>query len=197
MTKLADASGAKPALRAELKRKRAALSTEEWTKLSLAIVSHVQRYLETMPASRVALYAPIEVRREVDVRPLDPWLRARGSSVAYPRMQEATAGFAWVHSPSALVTQARFAEPDASCPTVGPGELDVIVVPALAASRDGFRLGYGSGFYDRALSSFCPPATSLCVVFESQLQPQLPVATHDVACDVVFTERGIASKRGG
>jgi 5-formyltetrahydrofolate cyclo-ligase len=193
MTKLEDSIAVKPALRAALKRERAALEVAEWRDRSLTIVQHVQRYLEPTAARRVGLYAPMESRREVDVRPLDAWLRSRGAAVAYPTMQEGVLGFAWVRTPSALTTRSLFPQPDASCPRLAAGELDVIVVPALAATPTGFRLGYGSGFYDRVLHSFCPPATSVCVVFESQLRTVLPVDAHDVPCHVVITERGIAS----
>src|SRR5690606_20543081 len=106
-------------------------------------------------------------------------------------LRDATAGFAWVPSVSALTIRDKFPEPDASCPMLAPGELDAIIVPALAATRDGYRLGYGSGFYDRVLSTFCPPATSLCVVFESQMRMRLPVAEHDIRCHFVFTEHRV------
>jgi 5-formyltetrahydrofolate cyclo-ligase len=186
-----DSLSTKFELRTELKRRRSQIPAGEWAALSRTIVGHVERYLATSIVSRVALYAPIEVRREVDVRPLDAWLRARGAAVAYPIMRGDVVGFGWVHSPSALSTVANFPQPDASCETLAPGELDLILVPALAATPAGFRLGYGSGFYDRALSLFCPPATSLCVVFESQMRTELPIAEHDVPCHVVITEAGL------
>lgn len=181
----------KLALRAELRRARAALSSELWRASSAAIVEHLKGYFEANPASRVALYAPLEARREVDLRALDGWLRARGAQVAYPILRKSVVGFAWVPSLSALTLRDKFPEPDATCPMLAPGELDVIVAPALAATPSGYRLGYGSGFYDRVLGAHCPPATALCVVFESQMRTQLPIAAHDVRCHAVVTERGV------
>lgn len=191
MTKSNVQSLDKPALRAELKRERAALSVNVWTERSRAIVSHVERYLDSHPARRVALFAPSEPRREVDVRPLDVWLRARGTAIAYPVMRSDAMGFAWANLPSDAHQARTFWQPEPTSELLLPGELDVVLVPALAATSEGFRLGYGAGYYDRALSSFCPPARSICVVFELQLRANLPLADHDVACDVVITENGV------
>ncbi len=194
MTHEANPLMTKPALRAELRRARAALSEAQWQERSLAIVEHVARYVETTTASTIALYAPMVARREVDVRPLDGWLRARGCAVAYPFMRGATFGFACVRAASELGAESSFLQPSASSRALAPGELDLAIVPALAATPSGYRLGYGAGFYDQVLGSFCPPARSLCVVFESQLKDALPVDPHDVPCDLVITERGIVSR---
>jgi 5-formyltetrahydrofolate cyclo-ligase len=62
-------------------------------------------------------------------------------------------------------------------------------VPALAVSPDGHRLGYGAGFYDATLPDFRPPGTAIAVVFDFQVLVELPVLSHDVACDVIVTDR--------
>lgn len=194
---MTDPSDVKRALRTGLKRDRAALSEAAWRRGSAEIASHLKDYVVANACARVALYAPLAARREVDVSSLDPWLRARGARVAYPLMRGDELGFAWVQTPEQLQmphgTTSAFAQPLATCPRAVPGELDLIVVPALAATAAGYRLGYGSGFYDRVLPSFCPPGRAVCVVFASQLRGELPVADHDHACDGVVTELGWAT----
>lgn len=138
----------------------------------------------------MALYSPIEARREVDVSPLDEWLRSRGVRIAYPIIDEDTIGFAWVDDQRALSVRAHFAQPSPSDPRVRPGELDVLIVPALAATPSGYRLGYGAGYYDRVLPLFCPPGRSICVIFGSQLCETLPLGPHDYPCDGVLTDAG-------
>lgn len=190
---MTEASSDKQALRAALKRDRAALSATAWERQSAAIVSHLQDYVAMHTCVRVALYAPLTARREVDVGGLDPWLRARGAQVAYPLMHDGELGFAWVQTPQQLEARGAFAQPLPTCPRVLAGELDLVVVPALAATAAGYRLGYGSGFYDRVLPAFCPPGRAVCVVFAAQLLSELPVASHDHACDGVITELGWAA----
>jgi 5-formyltetrahydrofolate cyclo-ligase len=98
-------------------------------------------------------------------------------------------GFARTASAAELVTAGmRFAEPPRDAPLAVRGELDLIVVPALAVSSLGHRLGYGMGFYDATLPDFRPEALCAVVAFEFQLLAELPLEAHDVACDVVITD---------
>lgn len=184
----------KAPLRAVLRQQRSALSVQVWQRQSQLIVEGLRAYFEQCPASAVALYSPLEARREVDVSPLDEWLRAHDVRVAYPIIDDDTIGFAWVDDKKALTVRAHFAQPSPIDPRPRPGELDVIVVPALASTPAGYRLGYGAGYYDRVLPVFCPPARSICVVFETQLRESLPIGPHDYACDAVLTEAGWAQE---
>ena len=79
-----------------------------------------------------------------------------------------------------------FREPSADAPLAE--HLDVVIVPALAVDGRGFRLGYGAGFYDRALPRYRPPARAVAVIFDFQLAPELPIGPHDVAVDTIVTD---------
>jgi len=73
------------------------------------------------------------------------------------------------------------------------GDVDFVLVPAIAADRAGFRLGYGAGYFDRLLAgrgarSFCVTALPMAFVVD-----QLPREPHDVAVDLVLCEIGIVS----
>ncbi len=74
---------------------------------------------------------------------------------------------------------------------------DVALVPALAVDREGYRLGYGGGYYDRYFASH-PHLLRIGIVYFGQLTERLPREETDVPLDGVFTERGILcfSKRG-
>jgi 5-formyltetrahydrofolate cyclo-ligase len=69
-------------------------------------------------------------------------------------------------------------------------QLDIVVVPGVAFSRGGGRLGNGQGYYDRLLQSVRPncPLVGLC--YECQLFDNLVVGPHDIFMDKVVTERG-------
>jgi 5-formyltetrahydrofolate cyclo-ligase len=134
----------------------------------------------------------MEGRGEVDLRALGEQLRHAGKAVFYPYMagtRRDDSGFARVDDPGALaVGEHEFLEPPGEAPSARAGELDVVVVPALAVSGSGHRLGYGAGYYDSILPKFCPPAVSVVVVYDFELLPELPSTSGDVACDVVVTD---------
>jgi len=66
--------------------------------------------------------------------------------------------------------------------------VDLVLVPGLAFSTRGARLGYGAGYYDRWLAAH-PAATRVGLAFEYQLSEQVPVAAHDEPLDYLVTER--------
>ncbi|MEN6407817.1 MAG: 5-formyltetrahydrofolate cyclo-ligase [Thermoguttaceae bacterium] len=74
---------------------------------------------------------------------------------------------------------------------VDPAELDLIVVPGVAFDREGHRLGYGMGYYDKFLHQIRSDTVKLGVCFESQLFPEIPVLPHDIVVDAVVTERAV------
>ncbi|HEY3234417.1 MAG TPA: 5-formyltetrahydrofolate cyclo-ligase, partial [Polyangiaceae bacterium] len=144
-------------------------------------------------ARSVALFWPILEINEVDLRDLDAEARRAQRAVYYPlveRRQGSTkTGFARVDDPALLIRRGRvFAEPPPEAPRAERGDIELILVPALAVATNGYRLGQGSGFYDMTLPDFRPPARAIAVAFEFQLVSELPTSDRDVACDFVLTE---------
>ena len=62
---------------------------------------------------------------------------------------------------------------------IAPVDVGVWIVPGLAFTRDGARLGYGGGWYDRLLRAAAPDAAKLGVAYPFQIVPGLPVELHD------------------
>jgi 5-formyltetrahydrofolate cyclo-ligase len=69
---------------------------------------------------------------------------------------------------------------------------DLVIVPGLAFTRAGARLGRGGGHYDRLLDGV--EATSLGVAFDIQLVDDLPLEPHDRGVDLVVTPSGLWRK---
>jgi 5-formyltetrahydrofolate cyclo-ligase len=80
-------------------------------------------------------------------------------------------------------------EPSAAEPTVDAALVDAVLVPGLAFGRDGSRLGYGAGFYDRLLPSLHCPLVG--VTREDLLLEQIPTEAHDVRMTHLVLETGI------
>lgn len=162
---------------------------------SARIVEILAQLPPLQQARSVGLFWPRAAHGEVDLRPLDTALRERGVAVYYPFMDAKgqgafSTGFRLVQHVEQLQPRGRgFAEPAPDARTAAAGELDVVIVPALAASPDGHRLGFGSGFYDVTLPDFRPPALAVIVIFSFQLLGEIPALAHDVACDLIVTDQ--------
>jgi 5-formyltetrahydrofolate cyclo-ligase len=63
--------------------------------------------------------------------------------------------------------------------------IDLLIVPGLAYTREGYRLGFGGGYYDRYLTSY--PGKSLSLAFNDQLIPQFLVEKHDIPILKIIT----------
>ena len=79
---------------------------------------------------------------------------------------------------------------------VDPRELDLVMVPGVAFTRDGARMGNGKGYYDRLLDRVRPEAPLIALAYECQLFTELPVSPHDVYMDKVITEKAVYQGRG-
>lgn len=77
-----------------------------------------------------------------------------------------------------------------------PEEIDLVIVPGVAFSRDGGRMGNGQGYYDRMLARVRPDCPLVALCYESQLFDELIVSPHDVFMDKVVTEQAVYEGRG-
>ena len=75
-------------------------------------------------------------------------------------------------------------EPKERCPQVK--KMDLILVPAIALTREGYRLGYGFGFYDKFLHGKRTPKIALS--YAKQVVKSFPHDNHDVKMDCIVTE---------
>ncbi|OCS88589.1 5-formyltetrahydrofolate cyclo-ligase [Caryophanon tenue] len=72
---------------------------------------------------------------------------------------------------------------------VSPRQLDVMIVPGVVFSTDGYRIGFGGGYYDRYLPT--TTATRISVAFEEQIRSAIPHEAHDCPVQYIVTEQGI------
>jgi 5-formyltetrahydrofolate cyclo-ligase len=189
---------ARKQIRARMQVLRAAIPAASRARRDGEIMKRLRSLPEVQGARSIALFVPMEGKAEIDLRPLDAEWRAEGRDISYPRLSEIQREPGQTPSLDGELVRASvgdlvegaagFLEPPASARVVSRGEVDVVVVPALAVSATGHRLGYGAGFYDRVLPAYCPPARAVVVAYEFQLLGELPVFDWDVACDVVVTD---------
>ncbi|MCU9613879.1 5-formyltetrahydrofolate cyclo-ligase [Caldibacillus lycopersici] len=67
--------------------------------------------------------------------------------------------------------------------------IDTLIIPGVAFTPTGFRLGFGGGYYDRYIPTF--KGIKLALAFQEQLLADLPVEEHDQKVDMIITEKGV------
>jgi len=78
-------------------------------------------------------------------------------------------------------------EPRPHCRPVPLGEIDAVIVPAAVWGEDGYRIGYGGGYYDRFLDRL-PSAVRIGFGFEMQVVPEVPRSDNDLPVDILVTD---------
>lgn len=185
----------KAPLRRELLARRDALPGRE--ERSRAIQRQVLALPEYRRARRLLLY--LSQGSEVDTWPLLDRALAQGRAVYAPRCLDGQGNMAFyrVFSREDLAP-GRFGlwEPlQERCPLLTEWEGALCLVPGIAFDREGFRLGYGKGYYDRFLGS--RPVEAVGVCFEGLLLPRLPRGPFDRQVARLVTEAGVLCAEQG
>lgn len=72
-----------------------------------------------------------------------------------------------------------------------PKQIDIVIVPGVAFDKQGYRLGYGGGFYDNFLPKLHFDAMKIAICYEFQVMNHVPIEPHDVPVDMILTEENI------
>jgi 5-formyltetrahydrofolate cyclo-ligase len=175
-------------LRQSLRAERAALSRPLVDEASRAVCAALSSLPPLARAQTVALYSAVD--GEIDLSPLRAELHDRSVAVVFPRVVS--------HRPPEMIfhvvgkndvlapTGFSIPAPDDSAPLAG--DVDVFIIPAVALSRDGRRLGFGFGHYDAALRRH-PRALRIGVVHDFQLVAPFPTHAGDEPVDLIQTPR--------
>ncbi|MGB8353112.1 MAG: 5-formyltetrahydrofolate cyclo-ligase [Chthoniobacteraceae bacterium] len=181
----------KEELRESLRERLRALPSEEIAWKSYMICDHIQRMPVWKEAKVVGLFASLPTEPVMEFLWDD--LRENRKKVCYPKVNGETLSLILVNDPTELVVSRwQLREPVMREPNLQAiDKIDLLLVPGLAFSTCGARLGRGGGFYDRLLARESLRAHKLGVCFDMQTFSKLPVESHDIAVDAVVTESGI------
>lgn len=179
--------------KAEIRRKRLALRDaippETRIEMSLRMAEHAGA-IAFHPGTVVAGFMPI--RSEPDLRPMMAQMRARGARLTLPVVIDRETILFRELLPTAALIETGFG-------TLGPGpdaaelDPDILLVPLSAFDDHGHRIGYGGGFYDRAIARLllkgCKPRL-IGIAFDVQKVEVIPAEPHDMPLDAILTESG-------
>ncbi len=179
----------KKELRRALLTLRHAISEGEKHLLDGALCKKIAAHRYFDGADALLLYLPF--RGEPDLTPLLKVAAARGISVFLPRCDGDDMRFLMYEGRDQL-TKDRFGilSPRVGAKEATPTQKTLCIVPGLAAGRDGTRLGYGGGFYDRFLPRFV--GSLLFAVYDRLVFDTLPHEPHDflISPSNIITEKG-------
>ncbi|WP_295005250.1 5-formyltetrahydrofolate cyclo-ligase [uncultured Dechloromonas sp.] len=173
------------ALRRDMVARRAALSDAEHDAWSAHIVAHLQAAL---PLPRIVAFC-WPIKHEPDVRAVIPRWAAQGVLAALPVVVREDAPLAFrLWTPDTPLAADRY-----GIPTPTGGEFvqpDMLLLPLNGFDGDGYRLGYGGGYFDRTLAALSPRPLAVGVGFEINRLPTIRPERHDQRLDWLVTEAG-------
>lgn len=188
----------KAQLRREMIARRDALPAAELERMGSTLAARLAQ-LPQYAAARSVL-ATMAIGSEWSARAFLDRARADGKAVILPRLTPPPRRLE-IHEVADLDRHLvpgvwDIPEPDPDrCPRRVLADVDFALVPALAADREGYRLGYGAGYFDRLLAgrgrgTFCVTALPSGFVLES-----VPREDHDMPVDLVLNEQGPLAMR--
>ncbi|PIT69145.1 5-formyltetrahydrofolate cyclo-ligase [Bartonella tribocorum] len=186
-------------LRAQLRKsglsRRNALSQEERALFSRRACCHFMEYLEKRGTdfSRLILAGTWPIKSEIDPRPLLEAIACRGARLALPAVLDSTTMVFREFSLNSTLEPMRFGTfgPSADNAVVAP---NMIIVPLSAFDHHCHRLGYGGGYYDRAIEALEKQGhkmTLWSIGFSCQEVSAIPRTEHDLQVEGIFTEKGL------
>ena len=185
----------KAAVRRQMRARRKALTPEERVRAAQAICAKLRGDSAIAEATdpfegggAVAVY--LASPDEIDLSDYIHEMLKCGVKIVAPRWNGETYELAKVKSLSDADLRRgpmNILEP-AEADIVAPEEVGVWIVPGLAFTKDGKRLGYGGGWYDRLLALASKSARKIGVAHEFQIVENLPHEPHDIKMDAVVTD---------
>lgn len=173
--------------------RRREMSLDAVKRSSLAICKDISSTAWFQRSKRLLMYMPI--RREVDLRPLMDVAWRKGKTVYLPKADPVTHAMdAYaVHSLDELKAGAYgILEPSADATKEADLEkLDCVFIPGVVFDRQGYRIGYGGGYYDRFLPRLTSSTLLIGVAYAWQVVERIPRDAYDEPLHVLVTEKEV------
>jgi 5-formyltetrahydrofolate cyclo-ligase len=175
-------------------KRRSELTTIEIRNKTKAIVDLLKTTDDFVYAKNVFCYVA-SMPGEVDTKILIDQIISWGKNVFLPKLNRNTKSFRRFHFTGwdeLIKNNDGYWEPKYGTDD-DMSDIDLIIVPALAVSKSGQRVGYGGGYYDKLLQETFAPKYVLA--FEFQLFEYIETSPHDIRVDKIITERRIIDSR--
>ncbi|MBM7675023.1 5-formyltetrahydrofolate cyclo-ligase [Gracilibacillus alcaliphilus] len=153
------------------------------------LYQHLFRLPEWSTASVLAI--TLSKGLEWQTGPIMQKAQALGKQVVIPRTDPATYEMSfhvYKEGDPLEVTWKTLQEPLGTATAISKQEIDLVIVPGILFDKQGYRIGYGGGFYDRFLADYQGATVALAADF--QIVEALITEEHDIPVDVLITNFG-------
>ena len=177
----------KKELRKQVRKELSALSAEQLAESDKALFEHMLSLPQVQKAKTIFFFWGIK-GKEPDTSILIKQFVEMGKTVCLPRMLPGHLMELPKYCPERPMIDAGFGiwEPDPDVPLVEKSDVDLVIVPAVTYDKQGYRLGFGGGYYDRWLEDYTGDTVGMCR--DVVLQDKVPTEAHDSKVDVLITE---------
>lgn len=179
--------------RARLHAERLALSSESRRGAGAALAARLHDLLEHRfdGARGRVLSAYWPIKGEPDLRPLMAELHAAGVHIALPVVEVKASPLVFRR----WTPETRMARGHWNIPVPPPEARkllpDIVLAPLMGWDVDGYRLGYGGGYFDRTLAALSPCPFTIGIGYQSARLATIYPQPHDIPLDAVLTETGV------
>jgi 5-formyltetrahydrofolate cyclo-ligase len=187
-------SGTKEELRAAMRGVRAAIPPEERSRLAELAEEALFGLPDVTDAETILLFYSFGT--EVATAGMTQRILGAGKRLLLPYLAEDGAMEAAEVRPGDPLEHTTYGprEPGSGL-AVDPRTVDAVVTPGLAFDRQGNRLGYGGGYYDRYLERMGPAAVRIGIAFSLQIVDVLPTEPGDQRVDLIVTDQEVLDLR--
>jgi 5-formyltetrahydrofolate cyclo-ligase len=181
----------KQALRAECRERRRILTSEERKRSAEGFFTHLTQLCQSLQAKTVSCY--LDTVGEPPTRDFIRWATNNGITVLLP-----------VSRDDGLMDWATYEDGDEAIDVLGMPypttgllgpmaihDVDVLFIPAALVAKDGARLGWGRGYFDRTLGSMEKRPPAFAVVYDHEVVDSVPTEPHDQTIDGAITPSGV------
>ncbi|MEB3219046.1 MAG: 5-formyltetrahydrofolate cyclo-ligase [Nostocales cyanobacterium 94392] len=185
-------------LRRNIIKQRQSLSEKEWRQKSQTICTNLLNSQLFQQAKTVLAY--FSFRQEPDLSYLfSDSTSNKTKTWGFPRcMEKSLSWHIWKPQDKLIIGKYGIREPYPDAAIINPDQVDLILVPCVACDYQGYRLGYGGGYYDRLLTS---PGWELIstigIVFDFAYLSEIPVENWDKSLNNICTETTLFTNTEG
>lgn len=187
----------KSTIRRLFQNKRNELSLPEKQAFDQIIADKTIQLIQQKVLGTIHIYLPREQSNEIDTWPIIKWIWAQKGSVCCPYIVPGTSEmehYELQESDTTIKNKWGIPEPDPTTTTkCDPANISAVVVPLLAFDKNGYRVGYGGGFYDRFLPLCNPGAIKIGLSYFDPINEIVDKNLHDVPLDLCITPNQIYS----
>lgn len=180
-------------LRKNILEKRSKLTKKEIVDFSQTILNTLKDLDSYKDAKRIMTF--VSMGSEIDTHHLIEEAIGDGKSIVVPITIDSTREL--LLSDLFSLSELEIADHNIEIPKkkftrlVKPGTVDLVLVPGLVFAKNGHRIGYGGGYYDRFLAKLDKAVPKIALGFHLQLVDEVPTNEFDIAVDSIITEKGL------